>query len=269
MSYKHHHIYNSVEDLKFEEDVANQIYANGFKIYGRNVIWKSKLNIRIMEIDILLYKTIIECKNSNIRNIGDNKFMKQLNKYLEKFPDFQIVFWFSKIDREDESYKELKTNYPNVIFVDNIYDFLREYTPPKEFFYIQDPETLWSIIARNNSTSYDFLLPYVKISQFIIDCVECYLNDPIEEIKLNLLKEKIIITDKIEKGDIFITCRKNYDYTNGTPIYNRFFLKIDRVKQTSNSLPKFIIEGCHVVCHKCNKIYTIKRMIKSRCKKCY
>ena len=263
------HLYNSESDLKFEEEVAIKLFDNGYKIYGRNVIWKDESNIRILEIDILLYKTIVECKNTNIKNVGDKKFMRQLNKFIDKFPDFQIVFWFSKIDREDDSYIELKTNYPNIIFTDNIYDFIREYTPPKEFFFIREPEVLWSLIARNNTNNYDHILPFVKINPFIIDCVECYLNDPIEEINLLKLKEKIILTNKIDPSDIYITCRKNYDFTHGIPIYNRFFLKIERVKQSSNSLPRFVIEGCHVICTKCNKIYTIKRMIRNLCNKCY
>jgi len=260
--------YNNKEDLEFEESVAKKIEEYGYKIYGRNVIWDMRKS-RLMEIDILMYKTIVECKNTTLRDVGEKKFTRQMSKYIEKFPDFKIVVWFKSLDKGDETYKEMKESYKEVIFVDNIYDFLREYERPKEFYYIREPEVLWSLIARSNPNNYDNILPYTKINPLIISCVECYLNDEIEEEKLRILKEMVIKTDKLEKGDIYLTCRKNYDYSDGLPIYNRYYMKMTRYFQTSDSLPKFIIEGCHFECNMCNKIYTIKRRIKNMCKNCY
>jgi len=201
---------------EFEDKIADTLITNGYFIYYRNFktickqqqklerrlairadalgsegksseITIRKCESRKCEINILLYKTIIECKNTILNNSyfknkhGMNKLINQIERHYHYFPDFTHVLWFKEIDKESDFYFELKSKYPFLIIIDNIEDFKVEYTKPIEYYYINSQNTLWVMIAEKNDYDFSEILKRTRISQITIDTVRAFIDNEIEK----------------------------------------------------------------------------------------
>jgi len=228
------------EDLLFEKEVANKLSEANYEIYSRNILIKEEKDDNVKcEIDILLYKTIVECKYTDFKTISDyiinQKLERQLNRYLKYFPDFTVILWFKTITEEDRHstyYTFLKTEFPNVILTDSIDDLKLQYNPPSPEYIIKKPHIIWSFIAKNGDLSqYDFITN-IKCHSSILRDFECFIDDQIEKDNYIRFKSQIKIIEnikEIDKWDIEIIMTNNgliersFNY-----IKSKFILSIDR-----------------------------------------
>lgn len=261
----------------FEKHVEQKLRDAGYRIYGTNMRFKIN-GSQSEEIDILLYKTIIECKSIPFSNINSSRFtfgkmVKQIEKMSHIHNGFTIVLWLSNITEEDREtflYRNFKRKFPKLIITDSVEDFMKQYTVPEEFYYISKGHTVWNIIAKNRKDTCDDIMCKIKIPEKIMKNFECFIDDPEERKNFDELKKKAIIIDNdckkathtIDKYDIeisgmrFATERK-YDFTfDGF----KFRLSIPQTKSTSIGHPMWVIDG-FIKCSKCDKPWT-ERLVK-------
>jgi hypothetical protein len=218
------------------------------------------------------------------------KLINQIERHHHYFPDFTHVLWFKEINKESEFYFELKSKYPFLMIVDNIEDFKAQYEIPIEYFYINSQNTLWSMIAEKNDFDFSEILKRTRISQITIDAVRAFVDNKIEESKLDLVEELAIITDEKDPNDILINPasklsetfpRKEFRGEFNIPektiktfrdvSYNKFryVMDIQHVKKSSNVfIPKFVVPGYFEKCLVCSKIWTMKLIKDGICDKC-
>jgi hypothetical protein len=267
------------KDLLFEKEVADKLLEANYEIFSRNLIIKEEKDDNVKcEIDILLYKTIIECKYTDFKTISDyiinQKLERQLNRYSKYFPDFTVVLWFKTITEEDRLstyYTFLQTEFPNVILTDSIKDLKTRFILPKQEYVIRKPHIIWSFIAKNGNLSQYSFLENIKCHSNILRDFVCFVDDPIEKENFIRFKSQInIVNDikEIKRWDIEISTTNNSQIERSFN-YNKskFILLIPQIEYSSIGHPMYLISGFQI-CMKCNKITTNKKMKGSICKFC-
>ena len=217
------------QGISFEIEIEDLLKSNGFCIFGSNIIFDGQIGNRhsnIYELDIILYKTIVECKSSSIIDdkLNEDRYndcSKQLNLYHLLYPSFIQVLWFKKIIKTSPLYIRLKSEFPDVIITDSIDDFKKEYVKPTEFYYISKILPINCIISKDNTYDYSSLFPKIKVSRKTLDIVRCFLIDETDKINFENFEKKVIITDDFDLFDIKIMTSPDVS----EPIH-----KIERVK---------------------------------------
>lgn len=253
----------------FEIYVADILKSNNYKIFGRNVHLYNIKEKELTEIDILLYKTIIECKAGKIDNLN----YLQCHRYRLLFPDFKIIIWTldEEITNDLSYYEDI-----NVSIVRNLEEFSAIYKEPK-WYYINDRSVLTSLVANRDDSLYPLKYENVFIKEsIIIDSMNIIIN--LEELKklfriitkINIIKDESSLPRDYIRVHSQNTCKilnasskfYRYLYLKKCLYFNITVYKIDLAEIRS--------ETNFITCTYCNReiCYLYNDEEKKLCKTC-
>ena len=266
----------TIRGKEYENKIKSLLRANNYHIFGENIKIFQDRNI-ILEIDILLHRTIIECKCTTFTHQGDiDASIKQINKYIKYFPTYKIILW---LENSEEYKKKISLNHSNLFIINTIEEFKQIYQEDK--FYIDDKHinSVASFIS-NLNPNYNYLehlYSKIYIHRTFAEQIKDILVDPNEIAKYYDFYQKINIVPDDFVFNSFIkldTKQKsnNNHFSLGQNIEQRlnnyFYYYI-----TPYSLDKINIEIVKklyaVMCQSCNGKFTKSLMKDKLCKKCY
>lgn len=205
----------------FELFVRKEIIGAGFHIFGANLKKQKEIKGKA-EIDILLYKTIIECKSVSLSYLSREKAVKEKNHLRKQiitfkriFPDYKLIIWLKNANHSPETIFD-DIDITNVYFIDNIAKLRQVYTEPT--YYISDKFIIFTLISNLNKTSrHEQMYRRIYVKQEVLDKSSQLLND-IEEIqRFEQLAKQINIVDEYPENSLEV--KKN----NSCPEFDNMY----------------------------------------------